>query len=482
VCIEPPKRHYPMDPKEGDTITGVPAKKLFEAFRSAGKELYLVGGYVRDTLLGGTSGDLDFATSALPAETTEILESRGLKAIPIGIEFGTVATRIEHLGRTVQVEITTYRCSESYRKGSRHPEVVFGDSLEGDLVRRDFTVNAMAMDPDGEIVDPFGGRDDLRDGVIRTPLDPVTTFREDPLRMLRAVRFVARLGFVLEERTRAALDSERESIGEISRERWKQEMDGILSLEDGSAAVRALEILRETGLLLEMMPEFGPMLELGDAPQGNAHDKGVWGHTVDVVSVLPPRTVLRWAGLLHDLGKPSSRTVDGEGRPRFYGHEKAGAEMAAGIADRFRFSRRDRKALLYLVASHMRPVLYDGKWGDHAVARLAGEAGEHLEDLLELARADITAHSDEYREKGLRDMAGLGERLSALAPDGPERVLPRELGPLLADMLGSGAGGGRRIGLILARLEELVRSGRLPVMSDPSFYIGFLRDRGDLPD
>ena len=471
-----------MDSEGGDAISEVPAKGLFEAFRSAGKELYLVGGYVRDTLLGGTSGDLDFATSALPAETTEILESRGLKAIPIGIEFGTVATRIEHLGRTVQVEITTYRCSESYRKGSRHPEVAFGESLEGDLIRRDFTVNAMAMDRDGEVVDPFGGREDLQEGVIRTPLDPVTTFREDPLRMLRAVRFAARLGFVIEEGTRAALDSERESIGEISRERWKQEMDGILSIEDGTAAARALGLLRETGLLLEMMPEFGPMLEMGEAPQGSAHEKGVWGHTVDVVSTLPPRTVLRWAGLLHDLGKPSSRTVDEEGRPHFYGHERAGAEMAADIADRFRFSRRDRKALLFLVRSHMRPVLYDGGWGDHAVAKLAGEAGEHLQDLLELARADITAHSAEYREKGLGSLSELTGRIEELSPDSGERLLPKELGSMLEKRLGEAGQGGRRVGLILDRLEELVRSGELPVMSDPSIYLRFLRDSGDLPD
>jgi poly(A) polymerase len=458
-------------------IIMVTASDLFRAFLSAGKELYLVGGYVRDALLGMVSRDLDFATSALPEETIGILEANGLRVIPVGLEFGTVATHMEHLGEVVQVEITTYRCSESYTKGSRHPLVAFGTNLEEDLIRRDFTINAMAMDSDGGVTDPFGGRNDIRDRIIRTPLDPGITFREDPLRMLRAVRFMCRFGFSLADKVGQALKSERESILEISRERWKTEMDCMLTTESGEAVTGALEVLRDTGLLLEMIPEFGPMFDLEEGPHGRAHEKDVWGHTLDVVSRLQPRHSLRWAGLLHDFGKPGARIIGEDGEPHFYGHEERGAVLAGETADRFRFSRKERSRLVFLVRNHMRPVLYTPDWNDSAICRLVDNSGPHLQDLLDLAEADISSHTPEYSEKGLRSLQELRDRISSLEPGSVViRVLPRELGTLLSRRLGVDEPGGRRIGLLLSRLEELVHDGALPAMADSSVYLRFLQE------
>ncbi|MCD4701156.1 MAG: CCA tRNA nucleotidyltransferase, partial [Candidatus Aegiribacteria sp.] len=185
---------------------------LFSLFREKGVELYLVGGYVRDRLLDRETRDYDFATSARPEVTKDILESRGFRAIPIGMEFGTIAAIINTDSGPEEVQITTYRSRESYRKGSRHPDVVFGRNLEEDLVRRDFTVNAMAMDEKGNIIDPLGGRKDLKEGVIRTPLSPEETFREDPLRMLRAFRFACRLGFSIDEKTLSAIGKQHHRI------------------------------------------------------------------------------------------------------------------------------------------------------------------------------------------------------------------------------------------------------------------------------
>ncbi len=393
-----------------------------------------------------------------------------------------MATRIEHLGEIVQVEITTYRCSESYLKGSRHPDVVFGGNLEEDLIRRDFTINAMAMGSDGRVTDPFGGRDDIRERVIRTPIDPEVTFKEDPLRMLRAVRFMCRLGFGLADQVIEALRSGRESILEISRERWKQEMDGMLATNCGEAVTGAMDVLRDTGLLLEMMPEFGPMFDLEEGPHGRAHEKDVWGHTLDVVSCLPPRLCLRWAGLLHDIGKAGSRTVDEEGTPHFYGHEETGAVLAGEIADRFRFSRKEKGGLVFLVRNHLRPVFYTPDWSDSAVRRLCDDSGSHVRDLLDLAEADIRAHTPDYRKKGLGNLGELRERISALEPrSAGGRVLPRELGKLLSQRLGAGESGGRRIGLLLSRLEELVHDGELPALADPAVYLRFLQE-SDLID
>ncbi len=454
-------------------------KRLFELFHENGEELYLVGGYVRDRLLGSENGDYDFATSARPEVTKNILESGGFRAIPIGMEFGTVATVINNDTGPVEIQITTYRCKERYRKGSRHPEVVFGKILEEDLVRRDFTINAMAMDENGNIVDPLGGRRDLKNEVIRTPLNPEETFSEDPLRMLRAFRFACRLGFSIENKTLEAIRMNHSAILDISRERWKMEMDSLLAAEDGNKVSRVLKLMRETGILQDMIPQFTIMFTLNGVSQGKAHYGDIWEHTLDVVkNTSGNNRCIRWAALLHDIGKPMCRTVDEDGNTHFYGHEKIGFDYANKTAERFRFSKKERKCVSFLVKNHMRPVLYSNEWSDRAVRKLASESGEYLDILLDLASADIAAHAEPCASEGAARMAELRERLLRLVPDTRRRILPVDLGEIL--MKRASGDSFPEIGIILSNLEELIHQGILPKMALPQIYLDYLAEHPEL--
>lgn len=455
-------------------------KRLFELFRKNGEELYLVGGYVRDRLLGRETGDFDFATSARPEVTKDILEAEDFRAIPIGMEFGTVATVINNDKGPVEVQITTYRCKESYKNGSRHPEVVFGKNLEDDLVRRDFTVNAMAMGENGRIIDPLGGRKDLKDKIIRTPLDPEETFSEDPLRMLRAFRFACRLGFSIENKALDAIRKHHSAILDISRERWKMEMDSLLTTEDGDQVSGVLQLMKETGILQDMIPQLKGMFMLDGMSQGRAHYGDVWKHTLDVVKNTARNRCLRWVALLHDIGKPFCRTVDEDGNTHFYGHEKIGSDYANKTAERFRFSKKERKCVSFLVKNHMRPVLYSSEWSDRAVRKLASESGEYLELLLDLASADIAAHAEPYASSGAARMAELRERLRRLVPDTRKRVLPANLGKILMKRTGGDTGAFPEIGIILSNLEELVHQGILPEMAPLQIYLDYLAEHPEL--
>lgn len=450
-------------------------EELFRLFQEFGHQLYLVGGCVRDRLLGRATDDLDLATDAVPDVTMQLLRDGGFRPYPLGMEFGTVAAAFETPAGHVDVQITTFRCSESYRKGSRHPEVVFGGSLEEDLARRDFTVNAMAMDFHGRLIDPLGGRGDLEKGLIRTPRDPVETFTEDPLRMLRAFRFACILGFSIEERTLEAISGKHSLIMDISRERWKMEMDRLLSAPDPAGVCGALRLMRSSGLLEDLIPEFREVFAQEDQPQGRAHSGDIWEHTLSAMASAPSESLcLRWSLLLHDIGKPYCRSVDDRGEPHFHGHEGRGAEIAEVIADRFRFSKRERKCLVFMVRNHMRPVLYSRDWSDRAVRKLALDAGDHLEELLDLAQADIRAHAEPFASEGTAGLSELRGRLLELAPDAGRRVLPRELGAILMNRVGSDVAGTPQIGVILSGLEELVHQGVLPELAAPEVYLEYL--------
>ena len=452
---------------------------LFSLFREKGEELYLVGGYVRDRLLNRETEDYDFATSAIPEVTKGILESNGFRAIPIGMEFGTVGAVIETDSGSTPIQITTFRCAESYRKGSRHPDVVFGNNLEEDLVRRDFTVNAIAMDERGSIIDPLGGLGDLSVKIIRTPLSPEETFSEDPLRMLRAFRFACRLGFSIEEKTLEAIGRQHHCITDISRERWKMEMDSLLTTENGEEVSRALQMMKDTEILQDMIPQFTEMFIQDGMSQGKAHYGDVWEHTLDVVKKTKGcSTCLRWAAFLHDIGKPPCRTVDENGNTHFYGHEKIGYDYVNATAERFRFSKKERKCLSFLVKNHMRPVLYSSEWSDRAVRKLAFESGEYLGLLLDLAQADITAHAEPYSSNGAARMAELRERLRRLTPDTGRRVLPGDLGKVL--MKRASDGSWSETGIILSNLEELVHQGILPEMASPQVYLDYFAEHPEL--
>jgi len=390
---------------------------LAQIFRAQQHELYMVGGCVRDLLMQREgSPDIDLTTDARP-ETIKRLAAatHPTDIVTVGETFGTIALHYRlpelpvesapvqaaqrepifsslmgnHPPNTFVVEITTYR-SDVYRPDSRKPEVSFGDTLEGDLLRRDFTINAMARDPlSGEIIDPWGGRADLERKLIRAVGDdPHRRFEEDPLRMLRAVRFSAQLGFEIEQATAEAIQRQASTLSKISNERIRDELNRALVSPRPDLALRLLVNL---GLAPYALPE---LLELRGVSQAPAHSKDVYEHVLRVVAGTAPRPGLRWAALLHDIAKPRTRSVE-NGKVHFYGHEDVGAVMARDILRRLRFDRPFIEFVSRIVRMHMRANAYLPDWTDGAVRRLMYEAGDALPDLLDLSRADITSYRPE---------------------------------------------------------------------------------------
>ena len=456
---------------------------LLSAFRSAGKPLYLVGGAVRDQLRGLAPKDLDYATAATPPETKEILRKAGFPVIPLGEAFGTIATLVpgvpgeDGTAERRQVEITTFRTAESYRKGSRKPKVVFGKSIELDLKRRDFTINAMALDDAGALIDPFGGRDHLAAKLLVTPSPAEEIFGDDPLRMLRAARFIAQLGFQPAPEVQQAVSARAGDILTVSRERWKQELDKLLS---GQAAGAALIFLASNRLLSFLLPELHAMLLLTGKPQGRYHSKDIWEHTLKVVEGAPARAPLRWAALLHDVAKPQTRTEDG-GEVHFLQHAELGAEMFDGIADRLRFGREERKRVRFLIQAHLRPNLYQKTWSDSAVRRLAEDAGDYLEDLLALSKADITSANPNRVAQGLANVTALGDRIEGLRrAEALTPKLPPGLGTLIHEQLGIPLG--REIGVLRDSLLEAIREGKLESGQPAEVYLAYLKAKASGAD
>lgn len=363
------------------------AQELARAFAESGQELYLVGGAVRDQLLAQLRphGDLDFATSAPPPLTGQIIrEVFQREPYTVGEKFGTIALRLAER----VIEITTYR-SERYQPGSRRPEVQFGTSLQEDLQRRDFTINAMARNPlTGELIDPTGGERDLTAGLIRAVGNAVERFGEDPLRLLRAVRFATRLDFAIEPGTWDAMQARAATLSSISRERIRDEYTKFL---EGERPSRALCLLRDSGLLAASVPQ---LLELDRMPDhGPRHPLSLWDHTMRVVDAVPPLLAVRWAALLHDIAKPRTRIYEPSGRPRFFHHEDVGADMARHILTGLRYSNQLVDGVTLLVESHMQMHAYSPSWSDGAVRRLLLRLGPLTESALALARADAAGHT-----------------------------------------------------------------------------------------
>jgi poly(A) polymerase len=459
-------------------------RPLTHVFRDAGKPLYLVGGAVRDRLRGLSPKDLDYATAATPTETKEILRRGGLPVIPIGEAFGTIATLLpegENEGELRQVEITTFRTAESYRKGSRKPQVSFGQSIELDLGRRDFTVNAMALDDAGQLIDPFGGAQHIEQKLLVTPSPAAEIFADDPLRMLRAARFISQLGFAPAPEVRDAVVERAGDILTVSRERWKQELDRLLI---GEQAPAGLAFLAQTGLLSFLLPDLHAMLLLTGKPQGRLHSKDIWEHTLKVVEGAPRRAPLRWAALLHDVAKPQTRT-EKNGEVHFLHHAELGAEMFDGIAERMRFGREERRRVRFLIAAHLRPNLYQKSWTDSAVRRLAEDAGDYLEDLLALSKADITSANPSRVAAGLANVIALGDRIEALrAAQALAPKLPKGLGTLISEHFGLSLG--PEIGRLRDSLLEAIREGKLQSGQPPEHYLDYLRtlvsaEKGSIP-
>jgi poly(A) polymerase len=444
---------------------------LFDLFKQAGQELYLVGGSVRDHLRGAALedlADLDFATSALPAESARILRGAGLPVFTVGSRFGTVGTILVGDAGRREVQVTTFR-GEVYANGSRKPRVTFGRSLEADLARRDFSINAMAMTGERQLIDPFGGEDDLHQRILRTVGEARTILREDPLRMLRAARFVSALGMRPESHLAEVVRLQAHEILLVSRERWLLEMNKLLV---GPAVEYALGFLEDTGLLAHLLPEAQAMADFR-ASQGRHHHKALWPHTIAVVGQAPARLAVRWAALLHDAGKVKTRSVDAAGDVHFFGHEAVGATLVDDVAHRFRFDQALRHRVRTLVLMHQRPALYESAWTDGAVRRFVRDAGEALEDLLDLSRADVTSHRPGVREAVLERLAELERRATELIQkDGQGALLPKGIGRAIMTHYGIEAG--PQVGVLKARLEHAVLDGSLPRDGATEQYLEYL--------
>lgn len=391
--------------------------RLASAFEAAGHELALVGGPVRDAFLGRELSDLDFTTDARPDDILAIVEPIADAHWDIGRAFGTIGARIG--GETF--EITTYR-ADAYDGESRKPEVEFGDSLEADLTRRDFTVNAMALRLPGQVlVDPSGGMDDLLAGRISTPASPHVSFGDDPLRMLRAARFTAQLGFVVEPKTAAAMTELAERIEIVSIERVASELSKLLLTADPVPGIR---LLVETGLATLVLPEV-PALKL--EVDEHAHHKDVYEHSLTVLTQAieleqsrafdgAPDLVLRLAALLHDIGKPGTKRVEHGGVVSFHHHDVVGAKLAAKRLKQLRFDNDTVAAVARLIELHLRFFGYtDGAWTDSAVRRYVRDAGPLLERLHILTRADVTTRNTRKADRLSFAYDNLEERIAAIA-------------------------------------------------------------------
>ncbi|MFT6942425.1 MAG: poly(A) polymerase [Nitriliruptoraceae bacterium] len=404
-----------------------PARQLGELFDAAGHELYLVGGTVRDALLAGDDVgdddglDLDFATSARPADTEALLRAwtadHGTVFLT-GARFGTVSAVRDQR----QVEITTFR-SDEYEPDSRHPEVTFGDTLAGDLARRDFTVNAMAVRvPSFEFVDLFGGLSDLQARVLRTPIDPEISFGDDPLRMLRLARFASQLGATAEPATHAAAMQMADRLRTVSAERIQAELCKMML---GAEPRRGLVLLTATGLSKYSLPELDDLRACVDPDHRH---KDVWEHTLAVIENaialedrLPaddngrrgPDLVLRLAALMHDIGKPATRQILDRGKVTFHHHEMEGWRQTKARMAALKFDKGTTKAVSELVKLHLR---FHGSelWTDAAVRRYVRDAGDQLERLNALTRADVTTGNERKARRIQRRVDELEQRILVL--------------------------------------------------------------------
>ncbi len=416
---------------------------LAERFTAAGRRLYLVGGSVRDAFVADAAApthldpDYDLTTDARPDEVERLLSGWADAVWDQGRRFGTIGCRKD--GR--RFEITTHR-AEAYDPESRKPEVAFGDSVEVDLSRRDFTVNAMALRlPDLQLIDPHGGLTDLAAGRLRTPLDPLVSFRDDPLRMLRAARFIAGYGLRPDDELVAAVRTLHERLRIVSAERIRDELDKLLVVRTPSPG---LWFLVRNGLADQFLPEL-PALALEQDPIHRHKD--VLAHTLAVVDKTSPDRLVRLSALLHDIGKPKTRAFAGGG-VTFHHHDVVGARMARERMAALRYSSEDIETVCRLVELHLRFHTYRLGWTDKAVRRYVRDAGPLLERLNELTRCDCTTRNAAKARALGRRMDELEERiaelrqreaLDALRPDLDGRQVMEQLGlapgPLVGDAL-----------------------------------------------
>lgn len=433
-----------------------PVSDLAAAFDAAGCELSLVGGPVRDAFLGKAVNDLDFATSAHPDQIERLVRPLADAVWDVGREFGTIAAQCGD----ITVEITTYR-ADSYDGASRKPTVEFGDSLDDDLVRRDFTVNAMAVRVPGLVlVDPYGGLTDLMDGVLRTPSPPEVSFGDDPLRMLRACRFVAQLGARIEPKTATALSEMASRIEGISAERVRDELVKLVSTPQPREGVEAFV---DSGLAHLVLPELALLREERD--EHHRH-KDVYQHSLTVLEQAieleqqrhpgePPDVTLRIAALLHDIGKPVTKKFEPGGVVTFHHHDVVGAKMAKKRLKALRFDNNTIDSVSALIELHLRFFGYaDQGWSDSAVRRYVRDAGDELERLHILTRADVTTRNRQKADRLAFAYDDLEERIEQLSEKEELQAMRPDLnGEQIMDILGIGPS--RMVGQAYRFLLEL---------------------------
>ncbi|BBX64171.1 CCA tRNA nucleotidyltransferase [Mycobacterium saskatchewanense] len=454
-------------------------RELGSAFGAAGHQLYLVGGSVRDALLGRLSPDLDFTTDARPEQVQDLVRQWADAVWDTGIEFGTVGVGKD--GH--RLEITTFR-ADAYDQVSRHPEVRFGERLEDDLVRRDFTANAMAVritpDGPGDFLDPLGGLAALREGVLDTPAAPGVSFGDDPLRMLRAARFVSQLGFAVAPRVLEAIEEMAPQLARISAERVAAELDKLLL---GGDPVAGIDLMVQTGMGEVVLPEVGGMQMAID--EHHQH-KDVYQHSLTVLRQAialedeGPDLVLRWAALLHDIGKPATRRHEPNGGVSFHHHEVVGAKMVRKRMRALKYSKQMVDDVSQLVYLHLRFHGYgDGKWTDSAVRRYVADAGPLLPKLHKLVRADCTTRNKRRAARLQASYDRLEARIAELAAqEDLARVRPDLDGNQIMELLGIPAG--PQVGEAWRFLKEL-RLDRGPLTNEEATeeLLAWWRSRGN---
>ena len=429
-----------------------------------------MGGAVRDILLNKEPKDFDFTTNALPEETKEILEKNNLKFYTVGEKFGTIATKWDN----EVVEITTHRRDMT---PGRHPDVSFTKYLKEDLMRRDFTINSMAMDKEGKIIDFFKGLEHLEKEVIKTTGKAEDRFKEDPLRMLRAIRFASQLNFNIRPSTKRAIREYAPAIFDVSRERWYQELTKLLL---GKGVKRGLDLLYNTGLLGFVLPEVF-VITLKD-PTAKLHSKNLWEHTKAVVDNLPACEEFRWAGLLHDIAKPQTRIESDE--VHFFKHEELGAELADQVCRRLRISGHVSNKIVGLAKLHHRlssvvsrkndpPV---SKKGLRRVIKAVEEYELTIEELLTFFEADCSSENEKSIERHAAHVALLKEAINNMEEEDLRPKLPRGIGHIIMSRFNLQPS--EEVGKIINKIQQLLLDGEINPKLSASEMIDIIEKDG----
>jgi poly(A) polymerase len=450
-------------------------KVISEAADQLKQETYVIGGFVRDLILNRNSPDIDVVTVGSGIELAEIVAKKLGPNIQVNVfkTFGTAMLKYQSL----EVEFVGAR-KESYNEDSRKPMVENG-TLEEDQNRRDFTINALAIclnkDRFGEMIDPFGGIQDIEDKIIRTPLEPGITFSDDPLRMMRAIRFATQLGFTIEEKTLEAISLNKNRISIISKERIGEELNKIILADKPSLGFRLLD---QTGLLELIFPELHRM-KGREVVKGVGHKDNFY-HTLEVLDRIAPNTDnlwLRWSALLHDIAKPATKKYSPQLGWTFYSHNFVGAKMVPALFKRMKFPLNEKmKYVQKIVELHMRPiVLSEEVVTDSAIRRLLFEAGDDVDDLMTLCEADITSKNPEKVKKYYGNFQLVRQKLKDLEErDHIRNFQPPVSGETIMEVFGLEPC--REVGLIKAAIKDAILDGIIPNEQEPAYK--FMLEKG----